>query len=172
MILYIKAHVYILALRKFNLLVNSHSSQELKSWKCNLIQILFVFLLPFPEHKCLSLRNNMFPAPGSELTYEWKLPPRSWWWANLSSVFSHRGESLLTSIPHICHFPDVATKQRKVRQNNINCTHYFAPYYRFSSQFSCGEIVPNDNMSCGEFFHICHVKNFVFSSCIFFLAKI
>ena len=114
----------------------------------------------------------MFPAPGSELTYEWKLPPRrSWWWANLSSVFSHKDESLLTSIPHICQFPDVATKQRKVRQNNINCTHYFAPYYRFSSQFSCGEIVPHDNMSCGQFVHICYVNKFCVFLLYFFPSK-
>ena len=34
-----------------------------------------MFSSPFHGHKCLSLRNNMFPAPASQLTYEWKLLP-------------------------------------------------------------------------------------------------
>ena len=38
-----------------------------------------------------------------------------------------------------------------------------SPNYRFSSDFSCGELFPHDNLSCGEFFHIttCYVEKFL-----------
>ena len=55
-------------------LLGELSKNELKSWKCQ-INSVFCFPRPFHVHKCLSLRNNMFPAPGSELTQKWKLPP-------------------------------------------------------------------------------------------------
>ena len=49
-----------------------------------------------------------------------------------------------------------------MRQNNINCTHYFSTYQIFFT-FSCGEFFPHDNLSCGEFLHltICHVDKFL-----------
>ena len=49
-----------------------------------------------------------------------------------------------------------------MRQNNINCTHYFSTYQIFFT-FSCGEFFPHDNLSCGEFLHltICYVDKFL-----------